>query len=115
MTAHTPTPWKACTDMDGRHQGFSMLADSPEFQQENWPYHPLIARTLHGRGEAPLEVARANAAHIVKCVNAHDYLVEALKILVKQYDSSGDIVMGGNLTNEGFLKGKAVLTKLGAL
>lgn len=80
-TQHTPTPWRAAINMDGRHQAFSIMADSPAFHKDEWPYQPLIAQTLHGKGCATLEVARANAAHIVKCVNLHDELIEALDMI----------------------------------
>lgn len=38
-------------------------------------------------------------------------LFAALEILVNQYDSSPDFTMGGNLTNEGFLLGRAAIEK----
>lgn len=59
-TKHTPTPWDRMGD--------------------------LIIRV---EGPASFDVAKvdseANAAHIVKCVNLHDELVEALSELMKVY------------------------------
>mgnify|MGYP001562258137 CR=1 FL=1 len=41
----------------------------------------------------------------------HDDLVAAAKLLLQQYDSSGDFTMGGNLTNEPFLLFRAALAR----
>lgn len=65
-TKHTPGPWaldeyKSVVDEKGQTvlaNGFSMVMSYGEDQK----------------------VAKANAAHIVKCVNMHDELVEALKL-----------------------------------
>ena len=38
-------------------------------------------------------------------------LIEAAELLLRQYDSSGDFTMGGNLTNEPFLKFRAALAR----
>lgn len=62
---HTPTPWfideyKSVVDEKGQTisaNGFSLVMSYGDNQK----------------------FARANAAHIVKCVNMHDELVEALK------------------------------------
>ena len=75
---HTPTPWRAATEMSGVHQGFSIMAPWEGNDDEKDPYHPLIARTIHGRGDAPMEVARANAAFIVQAVNNYDAMILAL-------------------------------------
>jgi hypothetical protein len=77
---HTPTPWAtfrgwpdeiipAC-DADKKN-GCSVY---DEQDKERYAQH--IARCVtdrHGRGDG-----KANAAHIVRCVNAHDALVAAL-------------------------------------
>lgn len=40
-------------------------------------------------------------------------LLAACKLLIKQYDESGDFVMGGKLTNQPFLMAEAALKKAG--
>lgn len=64
-TKHTPIPWEVATDEDGRVaviKGCSFLTYA----------FPTDLGFETGSPEA-------NAAHIVKCVNMHDELVEALK------------------------------------
>jgi hypothetical protein len=56
MTAHTPTPWKQLNK--------GMVATSDE---------SAVVGTFHNANGGP-----DNAAHIVRCVNAHDELVAAL-------------------------------------
>lgn len=51
-----------------------------------------------------------NEANINLIASAPDML-EALSLLVDQYDSSGDFTMGGNLTNEPFLMARAAIAK----
>lgn len=60
-TAHTPTPWK--------------VADEYIFDRHR---NEIATTTTSGLS---FEEDEANAAHIVKCVNAHDDLVEALETL----------------------------------
>lgn len=77
---HTPTPWHTNLEFDGRHRYFPIMAPWAGCDDET-NYHPLIAMTKHGTGDAPQEVAKANASHIVKCVNLHDELVDFLQEL----------------------------------
>ena len=61
---HTPTPWEIVSRLVG----------------------PLVivsgdAEIAHV-GADSFELARANAVHIVKCVNMHDKLVEAFELLI---------------------------------
>jgi len=99
-TKHTPTPWSAAISMDGRHNGFSILA--PWDCDGNEPYHPLIAKTFHNHGHCDMETSRANAAYIVKAVNAHEALVEALENLVENYRSkNGDMGLLNHFIKEG--------------
>jgi hypothetical protein len=71
-TNHTPGPWRV-TDADGCTDGddikATILADSGR----------LICH-IDRDYRAPAE---ANAAHIVRCVNAHDELVAALRMIDK--------------------------------
>lgn len=58
---HTPTPWRV------KHSGLdAYIVGGPE----NFP-----CANMPGQGPT----SEANAAHIVKCVNAHDELVATLK------------------------------------
>ncbi len=81
MTEHTPTPWRveegtdliwgACDpdDLTSRGMGYSIVEGKPP----HWkPYKP-------SRDER-----EANAAFIVKAVNNHEALVQALQALVDQ-------------------------------
>lgn len=62
----TEGPWVA----NGNHSGdgWRIETDAPSYPNDGW-----IIAELHGPD------AKANAAHIVRCVNSHDELVEALK------------------------------------
>lgn len=65
--AHTPTPWT-------EDEGFIFEGDIVGGHQANGLYEPG-----HQICNGPrLAERKANAAYIVKCVNAHDELVEAL-------------------------------------
>lgn len=57
------------------------------------------------------QVAVINDVVDARLIASAPEMYEALKILVSQYEDSGDFTMGGRLTNEGFLKGKAALKK----
>jgi hypothetical protein len=58
-TKHTPTPWKVMR----RDSGWDIKAGSRE------------VAVVFSRGD---DVQQANAAHIVRCVNSHEALVQAL-------------------------------------
>lgn len=58
----TPGPLKARLGFDGRHNRIPIISEAPSFADDaNWPYHPLIAHVLMGRGHAPRHVAEATA------------------------------------------------------
>src|SRR5262245_42206255 len=74
-TKFTPGPWKPHTDMDGRHLGYAITSEAPEFKRdENWPYHPRIAVAEHSKGSAPMEVAKANARLIAASPRMFAYI-----------------------------------------
>jgi hypothetical protein len=75
MSTHTPTPWTT-----HRHaEGVDLIG-------------PDLGFTIGEIFADPAANAEANAAHIVKCVNAHDELVAALMALrnCKLYPASAD-------------------------
>lgn len=89
MSAHTPTPWER-----------SKVYDEDDFQGEPQPtvdifvalpdsyaYAYACVAELHCSAKGPVAVERmeANAAFIVRAVNAHDALVEALKDAVRMH------------------------------
>lgn len=84
---HTPTPWQ--TD------------ESHFFDDGMQHYQDLDYLEIVGSGTVALvldlhsnhEDTKANAAHIVKCVNMHDELVEALEYITKSFPVSefGDV------------------------
>lgn len=59
-TKHTPTPWDQLNDVFTIEDGYFSMIQTPD---------QCIANVFD----------EANAAHIVKCVNMHDELVEALE------------------------------------
>lgn len=73
MTAHTPTPWEVSNtnNIVARHQ-------TPE----------LVAKLSKTSNLERASLNRANAAHIVKCVNAHDALV-AVAVLAAKLNVAG--------------------------
>jgi hypothetical protein len=71
MNKHTPTPWGFI--YDGSSEWSIGPADDPQS-------NPVM--TIWSKDD---DKARANAAHIVKCVNEREELVEALSILLKEY------------------------------
>lgn len=89
MTTHTMTPW-------GKPRPTARKFDA-------WiiptPHGDMIIQTNPGCGEREHE---ANARHIVKCVNMHDELLEALRACVIPLERLGDFV--GN-TDKGGVSG----------
>jgi hypothetical protein len=74
MSEHTPTPWAA--DPDDR-EGYEWNVHIVEAARP----HMRIAFTSNGPD------SEANAAFIVKAVNAHDGLVEALEFIRDGFDN----------------------------
>lgn len=68
-TKHTPTPWAIVPTVDcTRHNIFGRAV--------NQEYH---IGTLQGGSIKDVDIAKANAAFIVRACNAHEELTEALK------------------------------------
>jgi hypothetical protein len=73
-TQHTPTPWHNESVVIPAQGGWIWTA----------PHGEIIATTFtHNIGE---EVAAANAAFIVRAVNSHDTLIEAVSFALKFAD-----------------------------
>lgn len=72
MSAHTPTPWR----VDG--------ADIVS------PSECAVVATVQWCGEGRDGESEANAAHIVRCVNAHDELVAACQLAFKRGEGNND-------------------------
>jgi len=86
MGKHTPGPWRAAIDMDGRHHGLSILTDAPEFNTDDGkePYHPLIGVAYHGLGRAPRNIAEANATLMAQAPR----MLEALEKMLLRYQNN---------------------------
>lgn len=85
---HTPTPWK---------NGFKRMDESVVITSGG------LALTVAVVHQGAINHAEANAAHIVKCVNMHDELVGALKLMMEE-DSE-----------EAWSKAREAIKKAGAL
>jgi hypothetical protein len=75
----TPRPWRLGENPDERHHAATVMA--PFACDGLEPYHPLIVQCLRGRGNAPAEVASANAALVVTAVNQFDALNACAELL----------------------------------
>jgi hypothetical protein len=69
MSKHTPTPWEVNGQMIVKDCYNEVIADVEASWQFNFPPKRRVNR----------DICNANAEHIVKCVNSHDELLEALK------------------------------------
>lgn len=79
MSAHTPTPW-ADPRFDGAPGSIWTTDGSKQIASCDW-------RDAEGNNTCAeladsMDERRANAAHIVRCVNAHDALVAAAERLI---------------------------------
>jgi len=87
-TKHTPTPWSAGNDYisgkgdDGASHRIAYMLPMPSVA---FAGPDALAR----QADTPI----ANAAHIVRCVNAHDELVAALQAIAScDVRAPGDVV-----------------------
>jgi hypothetical protein len=71
MSKHTPTPWKRAGRQPDNH-GVNIV-----------DYRGFLVAQARAAGGGWSD-AKSNAAHIVRCVNAHDELVAALRSLAEQ-------------------------------
>jgi hypothetical protein len=88
-SAHTPTPWKAMP-METLHyksggDSYIQIFGGCDPRTANAPHiagsHYIVANVVEAgiKGVDPKDVLRANAAHIVRCVNNFEALREALE------------------------------------
>ena len=77
-TAHTPVPWAVSKCHQRRITSSGKLICTAVLRNQN---KPSPKNNAFGKDEAE---ALANAAHIVKCVNIHDELVEAFKSIIER-------------------------------
>lgn len=108
-TKHTPTPWVATSN-----ESYWVIV--PEARGENDPYEiGDVCSSYPSSKDQGLQ--QANAAHIVKCVNLHDELVEALRecneALKLHADQYPHMVKG--YTHDAFINSNEALKKAGAL
>ncbi len=98
---HTPGEWRV-------EQGTTLIWGdcNPDDQTNYGMGYPIAECRLTpsaswAKGPRKVEEAQANAAHIVRCVNSHDALVEALEaleVLVALNEDSGPF--GGELYHD---------------
>ena len=92
MTKHAPTPWHVSeTDNDGDYgfgpnpssgfTSYTICDEAGKVIADTLNSDIIVVNEEHGEdGKTAFDqTGKGNAAHIVKCVNAHDKLVEALK------------------------------------
>lgn len=91
---HTPTPWK-CDNKATKRSNFGDFKctvshkNSGEGFPSGLPFYETVAVALGGvRDEG--EVAEANAAYIVRCVNSHEELVRSLQYALEHYVPEDD-------------------------
>lgn len=82
-TKHTPTPWRA---------PFLSVTDGDDYIQITDEDQTYGVCRLDESYSEHREVMKANAALIVKAVNLHDELVEALEFLMEIDPASGEVL-----------------------
>lgn len=103
--AHTPTPWTfrpEAKDEDGEPAFFSIY-DSRGRE---------VANTAGGN--FPTNIEKRNAEHIVRCVNAHDELVAALRDAIRVMDEGEEDQLPPDLYFQVFKNARAALAKVKA-
>lgn len=101
--AHTPTPWH--------------VVNGNQIKDELMPFDrderdTVLIATTGPRAES--ELAKSNAAFIVRAVNSHEQLVTALRDLFDSYKRLADSGDCGNWSVEDLDEGKAALAALAA-
>lgn len=84
---HTPTPWESSQRQIWQKETDNCIATLNETNCSSSP------SSIKKMAQEALD-----AAHIVKCVNMHDELVEALESVIKHWPSDHVDVLGTTLT-----------------
>lgn len=80
MSNHTPTPWRLAEGLERGDRTRQFIWPDAETREEREDGSLYCIATVNAREH--VETMEANAAHIVRCVNAHGKLVEALDALI---------------------------------
>jgi hypothetical protein len=112
MNAHTPLPWFAVNRGTEKEPMWSVMAARIAGQK---PRHEVA---ICATGDSPQEMETANAAFIVKCVTAHDGLVEALRLMMDWAREVSDEYLDSDPETRRAYRGdfevaRAALSKLG--
>lgn len=83
-TAHTPTPWSLSDLSQGNGR---LLRETLRIYGDGKHIATITPNTANALTPDSDAEARANAAAIVRAVNAHDALVDALKANIAQWES----------------------------
>ena len=81
-TKHTQTPWEKC---GGATPYYTCIKSGDEYIVYGMADNQSHKEHGHRIKAPDMWTQQANAAHIVKCVNMHDELVEALKEAREEY------------------------------
>ncbi len=87
LVKHTPLPWKQ-DDLFSGVFGYEVTDNNGNTIAD------CLKRSFYSKNENAREIAQANAAKIVTCVNNHDILLSALKDavkVIKQWHSADDV------------------------
>ena len=111
---HTPGPWQVMNEYDGATIVIANV-DGETFTDGTSTFsYDVVCDTLpdDGDGSRSREIAIANAALIVRAVNAHDDLVAALKEARRWVEGNTAAVRG--LSDRAAAPGEAMLTAIDA-
>ena len=110
----TPRPWEVDADFDYElcfTEGGEAMSGWQIYGPKSWP---VAAVWVEGIVDRP--TGRANAELIVRAVNSHDRLVEALEALVGEIESSdtewgisSSLLVGAYLTRDQLAEARAAL------
>ena len=85
MSEHMPTPWEVDADFDYDlcfTEGGQTISGWQIYGPKSWPVAAAWVEGIVDR-----HTGRANAEFIVRAVNSHDRLVEALEAMVREIDA----------------------------
>ena len=85
---HTPGPWRAVMDHDGRHRNIPVMA--PWSCDGTEAYHPLIVTVRFGGSDCPREISEANARLIAESPMLLTSLQELVALIYRQKDFNDD-------------------------